>query len=244
MKLNEDQLEAKDRIVEFINSNNKYFILIGSAGTGKTTLITEIFKEERYKNLKIAFSATTNKAVSVLELMDNINNKNFSYITIHKLLNIKRNIMDDGTIKYNKMLKIFNKKYNSICNYKIIIIDEASLISNYLLNELEKQVKGLHIKIIFVGDENQLPPINEVKSLVFSRNYSLYRLKIIERSKNDIVKYSNSIIDNNKLKYRELGDEIKFYNKEVDWLENYRLEDIMLAYTNDRCNYINKFYPK
>ena len=50
---------------------NNFFILKGSAGTGKTTVISHLLNEERFKHLKIAFTATTNKApISSKNLVD------------------------------------------------------------------------------------------------------------------------------------------------------------------------------
>lgn len=238
INLNEQQLIVKENIIRFLNHpSNKYYLLQGAAGTGKTTLICEVLKQ--FKDKKIAFSATTNKAVSVLQLISSLKNKNISYITIHKLLKIKRFITEDG----NKDFMIFNNDNdnNYISKYNIIIIDESSMINRYLLNEIENATKYIKIKVIFIGDINQLPPINENKSSLFSKNYLCSKLDIIERSKNDIVKYSNYIINNrDKIKYSDLGNEINFFKNEKDWLKDYDNTSIVLAYTNKRVNYLNK----
>ena len=73
---------------------DKFYILKGSAGTGKTTVITHFLNNPKFNSYKIAFSATTNKAVSVLKQMSPFkeDNSKYSFLTIHKLLNIRRKI--------------------------------------------------------------------------------------------------------------------------------------------------------
>ena len=48
------------------------FLLAGSAGTGKSTLISHILCDPQFQKKKIVFSATTNKAVSILQSMANM----------------------------------------------------------------------------------------------------------------------------------------------------------------------------
>jgi excinuclease UvrABC helicase subunit UvrB len=46
MLLSSDQQNAIDRIKEFISSPEKLFILNGSAGTGKTSIINNVFEND------------------------------------------------------------------------------------------------------------------------------------------------------------------------------------------------------
>ena len=63
-------------------------------GNWKSTLITNLLCMDKYSEKKIVFTATTNKAVSVLEQLSE--KKDYSFLTIHKLLNIKRIIDKNG----------------------------------------------------------------------------------------------------------------------------------------------------
>ena len=50
INLNEQQLVVKDDIIRFLNKPiNKYYILQGAVGTGKTTLICEVLKNFKEK---------------------------------------------------------------------------------------------------------------------------------------------------------------------------------------------------
>ena len=140
MQLNRDQLIGEEKILSFLESDEHFFLLEGSGGTGKTTLITEIFKKDKFKDKKIVFSATTNKAVSVLEKYSTLNTKNVSYLTIHKLLKITRKINESGKEIYTFAEELENKysykDTKSIKNFHIIIIDEASMINMDLLKTI------------------------------------------------------------------------------------------------------------
>ena len=260
MDLNKDQLIASTKIEKFINSNDHFFMLEGVAGTGKTFLITELFKIDRFSKYKIVFSATTNKAVSVLESNYKSYNKSISFITIQKLLQIKRYINEDGKEKYNyndniinttnNPVNIYNKNYKSIDKYDIIIIDEVSMINYELLNKLNFISKLIKGKIILIGDRNQLPPINEKISSVFAKNYKCNKfiLTKIERYKNDIVKYSSSIINNIQLKSKVLNPSHILFTKSFDkWIAEYLSainNSIILSYTNSNRSKINKHIRK
>lgn len=249
--LNEEQSKAYKDILKFLKSNDKIFLLSGSAGTGKTTLITEVIKNPSINKKKIALCATTNKAVSVIQNMYDLTSKNIHFSTIHKLLQIKRMIHSDGSESYVVNLDESPKnKKRSIFFYDILIIDEASMISKNLVHEILTLTKKIKGKIIFIGDCFQLPPINENTSLVFKSNFPSFQLSKVERSKNNIVKYSNALRDNmefkKKIKYKSiLNDDINIIKNFSTWLNDYLetfkkdSKSIVLAYTNAQCLNVN-----
>ena len=59
MILSPSQDEAKTKITHFLKSYNRddnMFILEGSAGTGKSTVITQILSASEFENKKIVYS--------------------------------------------------------------------------------------------------------------------------------------------------------------------------------------------
>lgn len=258
MKLNNEQVNACNKIDAFLKSKNKFFTLTGPAGTGKTTVISQIFKDFKYNSKKIVLSATTNKAVSVIDQM--FSNKlgddydNIDFHTIHKICNIKRKIDHDGIETFNFDEKPnYNKKAKSIYNYDIIVIDEASMINLDMLKHLKNIKNKIRGKIIFVGDEYQLPPVNETKSLAFDFEYfdDSFLLNKIERFDSNILKFSirirDSLDEKKPISIKNLTDNTFqiFKNNEKEWKEDYLKEfsydNTFLAYTNKRCDYLNNF---
>lgn len=273
--LNSDQKNATGKLLTFLDSDQKYFLLSGSAGTGKTSVIVEFLST--HKNKKIAFCATTNKAVSVLENMMNnklreTNNlklkKSIGFLTIHKLLKIKRRIDLEGneifvtTIDEENPLHRLDSK--SIYSYDIIVIDEVSMMPMSLIEKLLKIKNKLDGKIIFVGDSAQLPPVNEDNSMVFELKIPKYKLKNIVRSDGNMTTLSNQVrelvLKNGNVSLKKLADDkLKIYRDNDDWVNKYITQaskvfkkikkgktvdesnmPIILTYTNKRCNDINK----
>ena len=258
--LNQSQQKSLSLLEKFINDYDKrFFILKGSAGTGKSTIITHFLQNEKFQNHKIVFSATTNKAVSVLKQLSKIDKK-VDFLTIHKLLNIKRKINKEGKEEFNIILD--NRKLikaASIFNYDIIIIDECSMLSNDIIEKL-KSLRNIKGKIIFIGDPAQLPPVNE-ESYIFDSNISNYELTEIMRYKGKIVEMANKVRElvfnpEIKIKFKDYKcDNIsinkkydKWFSKYINQLksidtsqETFNLDDlpICLTYTNKRTEFIN-----
>jgi len=129
----------------------------GYAGTGKTTLICEL-RKQLSPTKSVAFVTFTGKASSVLKKKLMENNALFSndYIgTIHGLIYAPE-------VKWDVKLKTFvitgwKKKDKDDVYNKLIIIDEASMVSKQIWNDLTYYEKP----IIAFGDHGQLPPIGD-----------------------------------------------------------------------------------
>jgi uncharacterized protein YjgD (DUF1641 family) len=244
MLLSSDQENAIAKIKEFLSGPEKFIILNGSAGTGKTSIINKVFEEDKKQ---ICFSATTNKAVSVMNQMDN-SNDNIDYQTIHKLLKVKRRIDLNGEQYFKFKLDISKTVSQKTINYyDIIIIDEASMVNNELFQVLLTVSKKINGKIIFVGDSVQLPPVNEDMSPVFANTLiPQITLTTIHRTQNRILDISNHIREaiqsGSKIKIKQFIDQnVKIFRKKEDWFTEFVKypNAITLAYTNACCEDIN-----
>lgn len=134
----------------------------GYAGTGKTTLIGELRREIlRLKpRSSVAFVTFTGKASSVLknklELSGALYNTNDYCGTIHGLIY-------SPICKWDKQLNAHMiigwtlKDIDSLNYYDLIIIDEASMVSREIWNDL----LSFERSIIAFGDHGQLPPIGD-----------------------------------------------------------------------------------
>lgn len=136
-------LEQREAIIGAIKNN--FYIITGGPGTGKTTIIKAIVNllEDvcKIRRESIALLAPTGR--SAKRMMQSVG---VSAYTIHKFL------------KWNKESGTFQMdEYNRV-NEKVIIVDEASMIDIFLFNSLLKALK-MNVKLLLIGDENQLPSI-------------------------------------------------------------------------------------
>jgi len=172
-----------DKLEEFILDNGlNIFMLKGYAGTGKTTLLDGFTKLLNAKELKFSLLAPTGRAAKILR------EKTGEGSTIHThIYNLKelKEYEDKSVVK--ETFKFFFDLDISGGN-QFLIIDEASMVSNvyseseffrfgsgHLLNDLMKfsALANQHKnhKIIFVGDNAQLPPVGMNYSPAITDDY-------------------------------------------------------------------------
>jgi hypothetical protein len=145
-----DQLITIEGILNwFRRSNSICMTLKGPAGTGKTTILKEVVA-----NIKgsIAVTAPTHKAVRVASKHINVTGN-----TIHKLLGLYPNTSLETFDHNNPKFDPNGRKY--IKDYRIVIVDECSMITNSIDSLLMKEATRYGTKILYVGDPYQLPPI-------------------------------------------------------------------------------------
>ena len=191
--LTEGQQNAFDRFLEFlVNPNEPVFILEGYAGTGKSTLVRELFNKlpdflksldflgGNAKKLGVYLTATTNKAASALSIITNQEVR-----TIHSFLNLRVKTQYTSGIETYLVPTSTDVVKNSL-----VFIDEASYIDNELLRLIFKYIDHNTSKIVFMGDPAQLTPVRSTKSPVFD-------LKAPRASLTEVVRQSkdNPIID-------------------------------------------------
>ena len=133
----------------------------GYAGTGKTFLLSHIRKEIKtiFPHVHVAFVTFTGKASSVLEnkLITNGARYEEDYVgTIHGMIYYP-DIQLDPKLKINVIKGWKKRDKEDLDWYNLIIIDEASMVSKKLWNDLH----GYEKPIIAVGDHGQLPPIGD-----------------------------------------------------------------------------------
>lgn len=191
-KPNAQQIDALNEMDRFMKSNETSMTLSGYAGTGKTSLMEMIAKKGKKQHRPVMFCATTNKAAAVLN--DRVSKAGFKASTLNKVFGI--NVEVDSSKAYNARNLVNVLKDVDIMPGTTIIIDEASMINeeNYkILNDIAKK---MDLKIIYVGDEAQLAPVNEDKiSKVFRNDEGkVIRLTQVERTDdNAILKEATAI---------------------------------------------------
>lgn len=191
-KPNAQQIDALNEMDRFMKSKETSMTLSGYAGTGKTSLMEMIAKKGQKQFKPVMFCATTNKAAAVLN--DRVSKAGFKASTLNKVFGI--NVEVDSSKAYNARNLVNVLKDVDIMPGTTIIIDEASMINeeNYkILNDIAKEHR---LKIIYVGDEAQLAPVNEDKISKVFRNGEgkVIRLTQVERTDdNAILKEATAI---------------------------------------------------
>jgi hypothetical protein len=258
-ELTRDQHIALQELLDFITNpkrkSEKFYLLTGSAGTGKTFLVSYLYSVLK-SNYNIAFTASTNKAVNVLQATyetqhkqhkqqkeetkeDIEKEKEVNFYTIHRFMNSNRAIDKNGEAYF----KFSEGKRGKISD--IVFVDEISMIPSVLATQIEVIKK--YKKVILIGDRAQLPPVNELESALFSWKINSSNLNEIVRYRNNIVKLANqlkNLIFNKKniCLASCRGDGVFLYRDNDEWLEEYYKDthnSVVLAYTNDRVRTYN-----
>lgn len=191
--LNTGQREAYKSISEFLEDGGyDMFLLEGYAGTGKTYLVSKIIRRifDRYPHWRIAVTAPTNKAVKVLQRSSSLRSPRLSFQTIHKLLGLREEITNDGKQIFTRK----NEDDSTIEEFHVVIIDEVSMLNDELFVEIQKYAG--HIKIIFMGDPAQIPPVGKPDCIPFipaeREKYLIRQIRLNEIMRQNL---DNPIVD-------------------------------------------------
>ena len=223
-----DQLKAYNELMKFIDSpfDNKDYkrALIGAAGTGKTFLVRALLLNSTLSYSLIGLSAPTHKACRVLG--ESIHISGIKVNTIQSDLGLRLNFDID---KFDPNNPPFDPKGKiKIGNYKLYIVDEASMINSRLCIFLEKTCVSNKCKIIFIGDDSQLAPVGEKYSSAF-RNIKSYSLKqIVRQGEDNPVSYLLDLLryDINHKTYKFLNYIQRFKEQfNADYTKGYQVCD-------------------
>ena len=205
------QQVAFDLLLPVVKGESKHrtAVLEGSAGTGKSFLVAQLLAVVA-GSMAIAVAAPTNKAVRVVKSMleaalvavaaagedENLRSRvrekpaiGCTLKSIHSFLGLQMRELENGQQQASK------ERDSSICEYGLLVVDEASMLSDDLFNRVMHE-RG-NCRVLFVGDPAQLPPINGRGALspVFDRVALKVRLSEVVRqaADNPIIKLSMHI---------------------------------------------------
>lgn len=202
MILSVEQEKVLSSFCDFRENDHDVFILTGAAGTGKSVLLVEILNEISKEALVLG---TTGRSVKVLRdkgipAAENIHRAIYGAPKISQV----ENESDEVSQLYKTVFSL--RKIGDYLKY--IIVDEVSMLSDAqsndqflmfgtgrVLKDLLTFAKGNthHVKLIFVGDNYQLPPVGDNSSKAFDVEYldSQYGLKCEHHRLIDIHRQSN-----------------------------------------------------
>lgn len=198
-KLYDSQKNAIDKLNDWYNSEELECTLEGYAGTGKTYILRYFLEHIVDKSFTV--TAPTHKALRVLE--SQVGRKG---MTLHSLHGLKPNIDLQNFDIENPQFDPLNP--SKIQNYNLVIIDECSMINKDLFQLNRSRAIEHKVKILYVGDSLQLPPVNEEISLTFAivKNKIILNevvrqekgnpiIELFELLRNDIRNHTNTFLN-------------------------------------------------
>lgn len=209
MELTKGQLKGLNIAVERFKNREKYTVISGYAGTGKSTLVKVIIEALADYGIDperdVVYTSFTGKATQVLLQKGNKNVK-----TLHKLL-YKSTLKPDGT--YLRMPVGVTQR--------IVIVDEVSMVPKSLMDLLLKQP----CHIICLGDNFQLPPVNPKEDNHLLDNPHIILDEIMRQEADSEIIQITSLIRG--------GDELPYFDgKEVKVISRNQLNTGMLTWAD------------
>lgn len=242
-----EKTPSEDQVNLFLNlegllrkrDRNAALIIRGYAGTGKTTAMAAFVKTLKHYKVNTQLLAPTGRAAKVLSLK-----AEKDAFTIHKVIYRKK--------KKTDLVGGLNLAFNTFKN-AVFIVDEASMIGDFTMNNdgninqrnlLEDLIEYVFSqpgnKLVFVGDNGQLPPVGAefspalnleyMESNFFNIDFSAVTLSKVHRQK----KESGVLYNATKLRSTDWEDYPTFELKAFD--------DILRVDGTDLQDYLESSY--
>lgn len=213
MELTIKQQEGLDIAVQRYRDKEKYVVISGYAGTGKSTLVKFIIEALDVDEDKVAYATFTGKAAEVLRKKGNKN-----AMTLHRLLYDSRPRQGGGFIRIPK-LKL---------DYNIIVVDECSMVPKSMIDMLLKH----KVYVIFLGDPGQLPMIDKNESHDLLDHPHIFLDEIMRQAaESEIIQLTMKIRNGDSIPYMS-GQEVQVIPKDKLVTGHLLWADTILSATN------------
>ena len=225
--LTKKQEEGLRTAVARYQLGEKYTIISGYAGSGKSTLIKFIIDALPVNPERdVAYAAFTGKAATVLQQKGCQN-----AVTAHKLL-YRAKPMPNGTYKF------FPRAKNEM-EYKVIVIDEVSMLPKPMWDLLITH----DVYILATGDPGQLPPVNPDDDNHILDKPHVFLDEIMRQAQDsEIIRLSMHIREGGTLSsFGCSGQQVQIFNKGDVVSGMYNWADQILCATNAQRTKINNF---
>ena len=190
MILTKKQEEGLKTAVARHRAGEKYTVIAGYAGTGKSTLVRYIIDALDIEEDRVCYCAFTGKAAEVLKKKGN---KNVS--TLHRLLYEHIPRPAGG----------FFRKPKLFIDYDVIVVDEVSMAPKSLMELLFRH----RVYVICLGDPFQLPPIDKDEDNHLLDNPHVFLEEIMRQEEDsEIIQLTMKIRNQEPIDYFN-GNEVK-----------------------------------
>lgn len=207
-------------------NRDKYTVIAGYAGTGKSTLVKFIISALSDYGIKperdVAYATFTGKAAEVLRKKGNPN-----AITLHKLL-------------YDHIPKAnggFLRKEKRNLEYKVVVVDEVSMVPKSMLDILLKH----KIYVLFLGDPFQLPMIDKKESHNLLDHPHIFLDEIMrQEAESEIIQLTMKIRNGEKIDFSNGKEVMVIPKKELVTGHLLWADQIICATNNTRISINNQ----
>lgn len=195
MILTKKQEEGLKIAIKRYNDREKYTVISGYAGSGKSTLVRFIIEAINIDEIKVCYVAYTGKAAEVLRKKGNKN-----VCTLHKLL----------YDHFPKPTGGFFRKPKSSIDYDIVIVDEVSMAPKTLMDLLFTH----KCYVICLGDPFQLPPVDKNEDNHLLDHPHIFLDEIMRQAEDsEIIQLSMKIRHNESINVFD-GNNVKILSKD------------------------------
>lgn len=240
IKLNKQQQLIKELVLK-----KKSICITGSAGTGKSFLLSELITtlQEKYGKSKVGITSTTGTGAAII-----------GGTTLASFLGLKGDNHLDKDIIFNRIMKS-NSDYarKNWKRTKVLIIDEVSMLDSETFDKLEKLACDLRInnfpfgkiQLILVGDFCQLPPVGNNAGYCFEAqswnkciSQTINLTQIYRQNDNWFISYLEDI-RLGRLPHYRWENLLNWKQKEPNWPKD-GIKPVNLFATNREANAINE----
>ena len=206
MVLTDKQEEGLNIILQRHKNNEKYTVVAGYAGTGKSTLVRFAIKSLGVASDRVAYATYTGKAAEVLRKKGNA-----GACTLHRLLFDHLPLPSGG----------FFRKPKPRLNVDVVVVDEVSMVPKTMIDLLLKH----KVYIIFLGDPFQLPQIDKKEENHLLDKPHIFLDEIMRQAaESEIIQLTMKIRNGEPLE--------EFHGKEVQVLSRNNLNTGMLTWAD------------
>ena len=202
MELTTKQLEGLKTAIERYELCEKYTVISGYAGTGKSTLVKFIIEALSSYGIDpetdVCYATYTGKAAQVL-----LKKGNRNVCTLHKLL-YESIPKPDGT---------FFRRVKPEIEYKVVVVDDVSMAPKEMMNLLFSHP----IYVICLGDPFQLPPVDKDADNGLLAHPHIFLDQIMRQAEeSEIIRLSMQIRHQEPIEYQKGKDVIVLPKEELN----------------------------
>ncbi|XBC42182.1 MAG: exodeoxyribonuclease V subunit alpha [Buchnera aphidicola (Meitanaphis elongallis)] len=235
--------ENLQKVAIILSIINKVTFVLGSPGTGKTTIVSKILLAISIlsnKRLNIQLSAPTGKAANNLTKSIQQSISNFKHLYEKYNIVIKPAVTLHRLLKINLNNNINFKTIDHLVDIDLLIIDESSMIDIFIMEKLIDNISD-KTKIIFLGDHNQLPSIHCgcILKDVYSYHRKGYSQSIIKK-----INFFNifNIKNIKNYKFSNINDKICILKKNYRYTTQSSISKLSIEIKKNKFNDFKKLF--